>query len=300
MNPRKKSSELVTLEMLNHRMPLSPDEKKRLAKLEKGYQGEKKFDGMLETLGQQAIILTDLLLETNNTKFQIDSIVILQNMLYLFEVKNYEGDFYVEEDRWFTMSKREISSPIEQVNRSNLLLRQLLQQHGLHFQIKPYLLFVNDAFTLYQAPKDPTIVFPTQLSRFLENMRHEPATLGARHKKVANKLLSLRTKENPCNIEYTYDQLKKGIVCAECGGFITHTYFNTLMCSECNHVELMDKAISRSVEEFLHLFPMKKITLPTVYEWCGQLLSKKKIREVLGKHYYLIREGRASHYVRKE
>ncbi|WP_138420224.1 nuclease-related domain-containing protein [Aquibacillus sediminis] len=299
MEPRQKPLELVTLELLSHRMALPLNEQQRLTKLEKGYQGEKKFDGMIEILKNDAIVLNDLWFEINNTKFQIDSLVILQNMIYPFEVKNYEGDFYVEVDRWFTMSKREISSPQQQVNRSTILLRQLLQQHGLHFQIQPYLVFVNDAFTLYQAPKDPTIIFPTQLNRFLEKLHNEPSALGARHKKLAEKLVELRTSEQPRAYEYTYDQLEKGIVCAECGGLLVRFNLKKLACNKCNHEVHVETAVRSNIDELQILFPDKKLTVASVYDWCGGYVSQRTINEVLRKNFRLIYKGRASYYIKQ-
>ena len=64
--------------------------------LEKGYEGERNFEVLLEHHLSEGLILNDLLLEKNNTLFQIDSLLISQNSIYLFEVKNYEGDFYIE------------------------------------------------------------------------------------------------------------------------------------------------------------------------------------------------------------
>ncbi|WP_264736692.1 nuclease-related domain-containing protein [Cytobacillus firmus] len=40
------------------------------------------------------------MLDYSSTLFQIDSLLITVDCIYSFEVKNYEGDFYIEQDRW--------------------------------------------------------------------------------------------------------------------------------------------------------------------------------------------------------
>lgn len=86
--------ELKILRCLDPRMHLSAKEKLYLDNLEKGYEGELIFEKeWLEPLLGECFILNDCLFEVNNTYFQIDTLLILQKMIYLFDVKNYEGDF---------------------------------------------------------------------------------------------------------------------------------------------------------------------------------------------------------------
>ena len=107
-------------------MKLAEKDKHSISNLVKGFEGEVMFDLLTEKLQCQSYILNDLLLETNNGKFQIDTLMITQEPLYLFEVKNYEGDFYFEADRFYTLPKKEYKNPLHQLQRSESLLRQLL------------------------------------------------------------------------------------------------------------------------------------------------------------------------------
>lgn len=74
---------------------------------------------MEKKLTNDWLIVKDLLLESNNTVFQVDTLLISPETVYLFEVKNYEGDFYIESDRWYTISKTEINNPLLQLNEVN-------------------------------------------------------------------------------------------------------------------------------------------------------------------------------------
>jgi hypothetical protein len=74
--PRTESEELLILRSLNTRMNLSVKDKQHYFNLKKGYEGEEMFDTLTENLQCECFILNDLLLKTNNTIFQIDTLII--------------------------------------------------------------------------------------------------------------------------------------------------------------------------------------------------------------------------------
>ncbi|WP_231687892.1 nuclease-related domain-containing protein [Bacillus sp. FJAT-27251] len=84
---RKESDELLTMRYLNTRKQLTEKDKSRYVKLEKGYEGEVQFDTLTENLSEERYILNDLLLEANNSHFQIDSTVVSQGTIYLLDLK---------------------------------------------------------------------------------------------------------------------------------------------------------------------------------------------------------------------
>lgn len=118
---RAPSRELKTFRALNPRMILSTDEKQTHSNLEKGFEGELMFDKLTDALPDNWLIIKDLLLRKNNTHFQIDSTLISRETIFLFEVKNFEGDFYIDGDKWYTMFKNEINNPLNQVERNESL-----------------------------------------------------------------------------------------------------------------------------------------------------------------------------------
>ncbi|MDQ0268312.1 nuclease-related domain-containing protein [Cytobacillus purgationiresistens] len=97
------NKELLIMRQLVRRMHLESNEQHYVNNLEKGFEGEAAFCEKLSLQSNKAVILHDLLLEINQTIFQID-FLILYDKLYHLEVKNYEGDFYVDKDCWFSIS----------------------------------------------------------------------------------------------------------------------------------------------------------------------------------------------------
>ncbi|MBU8731021.1 NERD domain-containing protein [Cytobacillus oceanisediminis] len=296
---RFEPKELEMLRFLSRRLELPLKNENQYLYLEKGYAGEQHFDRELQDLPDSCIILNDLLLENSNTHFQIDTLLIAGGTIFIFEVKNYEGDYYIENERWYSLlSKTEIKNPLLQLQRSETLLRGLLKEFGYHLPIKSHLIFINPGFQLYQAPINIPAVFPSQLNRFLEKLKTIPNAAKSRNLKLAEQLNARCLKENPyVRIpEYTYDLLRKGIICSSCTSFLARFTQGYLTCGECGSKEKVDTAVLRSVKEFAVLFPDRKITTNTIVDWCGGIGSGKVVQRILVRNYEKKGRGKASYY----
>ncbi|MFE8701986.1 nuclease-related domain-containing protein [Cytobacillus sp. FJAT-54145] len=289
--PRTKSSELLMLSSLNTRMKLTETDKQHYLNLRRGYDGEKLFDSLIENLRSDCLIVNDLLLKLNNTLFQIDSLIIFQETIFVFEVKNFEGDFYYSSDRIYTYSKKqEISNPLNQLNRTDSLLRQLLQQIGYNATIQSSVIFINPEFTLYQAPLDKPFIFPTQVNKFIHKLNKISSSLNETHKNLVEKLLSLHIKESPYTLlpSYNYDLMEKGITCVCCSSFSVSIKGKKVICEDCNHGELITDAVLRNINEFKLLFPDIKITTTIIHDWCKIIKTKKRIQRILEKNFKMV------------
>lgn len=298
---RSESAELLILRSLNTRMNLFAKDKQHYFNLQKGYEGEVRFDSLTAKLECDCYILNDLLLKQNNTTFQIDSLLIQSETIYLFEVKNFEGDYYYESDRLYKNPKSEITNPLNQLNRSESLLRQLFQNLSYNFPIIASVVFINPEFTLYQTPLNKPFIFPTQITRYLKNLDTIPSKLNSRHKLLADQLISLHIKDSPFTQlpSYNYDQLQKGITCLRCNSFSISTEGKNCVCNECGYKELIPVAVMRSVMEFQLLFPNQKITTKAIHEWCQVVESKKRIKSILEKNFKIIENNRWSYFIEK-
>ena len=295
---RNKSIELLILSNLEKRLNLEKNDRLHYSNLQKGYEGELLFDSMTKKLQCNCYILNDLLLKVNNTTFQIDTIIITAETIYLYEVKNYKGNYYYETDKFFKMPSTEIINPLYQLERSRSLLRQLLHKHGFNLPITASLIFINPAFTLYQAPLNKPIIFPTQLKQYLNKLNAIPTPLNQSHQRLAEKLISLHIDDSPFTQlpSYDYDQLQKGINCGKCNSFAINVQASNCVCRECGYKELVATAVMRGVKEFRLLFPEQKITTNKIHEWCQVVHPKKKIRVILGSSFQMRGTGRWAYY----
>ncbi|MFB4159416.1 nuclease-related domain-containing protein [Geomicrobium sp. JSM 1781026] len=280
MDEREKSAELTLLRLLNKRMRLDAPE--HLHSLEKGFVGECQLDKWLNSVTSDCIILNDLWLQYKQSLFQVDTLIIFPEKIFILDAKNYSGDYKVDGDYWSTLRGHEIKNPLHQLQRCVTLLRQLLQSFGYTLPIEYRLMFMNPEFMLYQAPPQLPAVFTSQLDRFLCTLNASTAPLSKSHHALAAKLTFKQLTTNPFALQqsYSYDQLRKGVVCLRCPGMMERRrrYFQ---CMKCEAQESVHVAISRSIHEFVQLFPERKLTTSAIFDWCGGEGERRFIRNLL-------------------
>lgn len=293
------SVELQVFRCLKNRMVFTEKEKSYYTNLEKGYLGEIKFDELTKGLIDHCLIVNDLTLKVTNNIFQIDSLLIFNEMLCVFEVKHLEDNFYFQTNRWYSLpSRKEINSPILQLERSETLLRKYFQTHRFSIPIESKIVFVNPTFTLYQAPIDIPVVFPTQLQHLKSTLESKRGTLTTQHIKLAKQLcddhmVTTRLLRVP---SYSYESLRKGIKCRSCGGFHQQWGNILLHCINCGDFESAEAAFVRTVKEFDILFAGRKIKTKEIYDWCRIIPSKRLVRLLLNRHLNSIGNGRSTYY----
>ena len=286
--PRMERQELIILRCLNARMELPDVDKRNFYNLKKGYEGEVMFDSLTEKIQSNCYVLNDLLLEVNNNKFQIDTLII-KDTLHVFDVKNNEGDYYYENGEFYSKKNdtKITTNPLDQLKRCDSLFHQLLQKHGFRIPVESNVVFINPEFTLYQAPKNKPLIYPTQINSLMKKLNTTTRNLTGKHKQLAELLVSLHFVESPYPrlLHYEYGQQRKGFICCLCQSFSVCVDHKMLVCNDCGHQETVDAAVVRSVEELKLLFPDRKITTSAVMEWCGGVLSDNIIRRILNKYY---------------
>lgn len=296
--PRKEPYLLSILEILNRRMALSKTDRQLYYNLKKGYEGEVRFDGFIVKAEIDCLILNDLLLKVNNQTFQIDSLLITNHAIHFFEIKNYSGDFYYENNHFYHKGGAEISNPLIQMERTKSLLRQLLLQLDISIPVHASIIFINPDFTMYQAPLDKPFIFSSQLNRLQSKLIFTHLKLNKIHKHVAKQLLDCHINENPYQQipNYNFTQLHKGMTCTICHSFNNVVKGLKFICGECGHIERIDLAIVRCTKEFQLLFPGETITTHKIAEWC-KVHSKKTVQRVLESHFTMVGKKRWVYYV---
>ena len=288
LRSRPESDELLKMRALNTRMELTQEERFHYFNLEKGYEGEVQFDRKAEVLQEERYIINDLVLKINNSYFQIDSTLISQEVIRLLDVKNFEGDFCIEQDRFFLVkSGREYKNPIDQLNKCASQFRQLLQDLKLNYLVEATIIFINPEFTLYNAQVDHPIILPNQVNRFLKSINDTPSKLNDGHDRLAKQLISLHQTKNPYSLvpNYQYEQLRKDTYCKFCRSFLVSLQNHLFVCEKCGGNETVEDTILRNVREFQLLFPERKITTTNIYEWCNVDLTKRTFCRVLKKNF---------------
>lgn len=299
---REPSTQLETLRVLKRRSDLLNPQMSSIQHMVKGCQGECRFDEMLEELKSECLILNDLTLRINGRTCQIDTLLITGEGVTLYEVKNYEGQFVYTEDKLKILStNKEISNPVHQLSRTTNLFRQLMEDQHANFTLQTYIVFINEAFTLYNAPVDSPFILPTMLDYHMKKLSNERRALNKSHYTFAETLKQMNQPELTFYSfpEYDWSGLEKGAFYKVCQSELGKPIGRMCQCNKCGCKEVSTDVILRQINEYLLLFPEKKLTTNDVYEWIGKLFSKKSIRSVLEKNFELKGNYKGRYYTKK-
>ncbi|MBR7554868.1 nuclease-related domain-containing protein [Allobacillus sp. GCM10007491] len=302
LKERSKPLELQRLEVLNRRISLTTKQHTNYLQYSKGYEGERLFDSLVQDFSEKHIVLTDLLLQFNDTVFQIDSLLITQEKILIYEVKNFTGEYIFEQDKFLKLPQQEIQNPLHQVARSSSLLTQLIRRAGFNLPTQSHVIFVNRNFTLFNAPPNTAMILPTQIEGHLKYLQTIPSRHNDLHKRLMEKLIELHLDKSPYQqqFDYTYEEIKKGITCARCHSYKIKLIGRMINCNDCDLSESYVDSVIRTINEFLILFPDMKLTVINVYELCGELISKKVISHTLQKNFKKMGSNRWTYYVREK
>lgn len=297
---RNKSNYLRAIEALDKRMKLADEEAVHLMNMQKGYEGEILFDSLVkEFLDVDVLVLNDLLFTEKGSTFQVDSLILTGDKVLLFEVKNYTGNFQFNSHHLLTFSGKEVGNPLNKLDETSTKMRQVLSKWNVNLTFDPALIFVNPAFTLYNAPTGSPIIFPTQIREHLSRMNQRTLPLSKKHHQLADKMIKEHQNESAFQQKfpnYTYDVLKKGLWCNECGFPDLTITQRTCFCKACGHRASVEAIVLHQVEDFRLLFPDSKITTPTMYEWLGSTIPIARIRKILVKNYKICGATHGSYY----
>lgn len=300
---REKPYKLQVLELLQHRIVLTSEGCKELSNQTSGYTGEVRWDEFTRQLTCDCLILNDLPLIESGTDFQVDALIITPEEIGLYEVKNYGGE-YLYNDGFLEAVHSDLSfhSPTERVNRHTSLLRSLLKKHHFTMPIKQYVVFVHPEFMLYDASLYKKVLLLSTLPAHFRKLNKCTDALCEKHWQLAQKLCELSDQTEPYVRgipKYTYEECKKGAICEQCGCFIRKIQYKSKLCKceKCGHKELVYKAILRHIREYCLLFPLRRLSIAAIFDWCGGVFSERKISAVLQREYRAMSAGKYRHFV---
>ena len=125
--------------------PEAPDED-ALARMA-GEQGEELATRRINrALNEDDVLLTNIEIEYDGKKTELDNVIINKNGIFIIEVKNYSGQLYGEEDdkEWIkqhesdggNIYEKSVRNPIGQVKREVYLLAKLLRYYGFRVWVE--------------------------------------------------------------------------------------------------------------------------------------------------------------------
>lgn len=291
---------LLIYNSLAARQPLTAKQMKDFNLLQKGYLGEKRFESMLSECPYENIIpLFDCLFEIYGTEVQIDCLLVTTDTIYLLEIKNYSGDYYMKNNQIYHLqSHREIYNPLNQIERSTFLFKKLLDELNIKTKVKSFVIFINREFFCYEVESHLPFIFSSQIMRFLNKVNENSSPFIDGAEKTAQKILSLTKSKSKYEQlpSVENEKIKPGVLCPNCSAQVTRDSKTKLYCENCKKEYERDALLLHAISEFKLLFPEEKITIGSIKIWSENLFSKSVLQRFLKANFNMIGKGRYTYY----
>jgi len=268
---RMKSSVLKKLEAVIPRLAPNfarlSDIEYELAREIKGYSGEKRVDYFLDELSGRYSILRGVCLRSQGKKFQIDTLIITGNAIYIVEIKNLSGTItfdttlnqFIRDDGEKETGYRH---PITQAQLQQLRLESWLRDWNLKNPPIYYFIAISDPATIIKVVGDSSYI-----GRLVSHGEHIPGKILEKESEIARnggakiKHIALGKAITQAGEEYDYNILKKfgvkeedirpGVQCPTCSTLGMVRQYGIWHCPKCQTQS--KNAHSKTLSDFLLL-----------------------------------------------
>ncbi len=292
--------QLVALKKRGH---LSFKTNTYLKHLNLGHGGEVSFANIFDSMmSDYCETIHDFRFIMDGSERQIDTMAIFNDSILIFEIKNHQGNQVFHNGSFYSYkTKKELKSPLRQVNDIAHKFSELLYSIDQKIPIYSYVVYMNRNFQLYNLPLKEPIIMYSQLNNFLHDLKIQQTLVKPHVQILKNQITHLNDEiSRYCDVEYTFESLNKGIFCENDGGNLIPNGLEKYICKNCGAFYQQKDVVCQLVEDFKALFPGKKVTLNSLYEFSGKKISHYKLQRVLNAYYKKIGVRRGSYYVDKK
>lgn len=280
---------------LDTRECLDYDQQQELYRLERGDTGEKKVVEYLEEFGQDHWqILTNIWLYEYGL-FEIDCLLLTKTDIYLFEIKNYNGDFKYANSQCYFSDDIISHNPISQTQRCKVNLQNILSAVGMRVTVNANLVFAGEHtdIEIQDYIEDLDVLTINQLRKLIYSIANNEQTKLDTGKRPLNRRKILRIIEHakrkspyqpqPLS-QLEQSRLRKGIKCANCGSFDLNTARSYLIC-KCGLHEPREMAIVRTICEYGVINFDKDLHIADLHNFFGGDISRVTITKYLRTYF---------------
>lgn len=212
-----------------------------------GYQGEKiMYKWLLQYLPSNATILQDIWMKNRGTT-QIDLLVLLNNIVWVIEVKHYNGYFHYQDNVCKLNGYRMDKDHLAQMRNRMLIMQDIVTQSGQDFHLKGTTIFTHENSEISIPPEKTfdTLTF-NQAKRYLSTeILSQANRSNVPILQYLEKFLTHSTFIMPTLNQKDFTFLKKGVYCPECFSFNIRASIRNIHCEGCYYKEMKRKSMMR-------------------------------------------------------
>lgn len=302
-------TELDQLQITTARDFLSTENDRfKLQILKAGLAGEDKAVKCLENHGKDHwIMLRNLWINFNNA-FEYDIILITNHCVYIFEVKNYTGNFTYENGVCILNNRKMDHDVIQQTRRNFLRMERLCNQLPNPPKVKGAIIFIgeNNQVEIKSPVEDIETLQLTDFYEYIKDMIE--AEENTNHSTFINPT-QIITHLEKFEVAHPYppqslsksviQEFRPGIHCARCGNYNLKTTKYYLECP-CGYHESREEAIVRTVCDYGVLTHDKNFSLGEIMAFINHEAAHTFLRDILVKHFKQTLNGRFTYYENKK
>lgn len=239
-------------------------------------------------------------------RFESDVFLFTRRGHYIFEVKNYEGQFVYRDGNCWLNNWKLSTNCVSQVRRAVTNFEGMCKEAGLACKPKGVLAMVGrDSWArIEDEVRDITVLNHGQLMAFVKRLKQEDERGG---KRVDFKgLLDIFKQyqiENPFRPEMVsseeFARLRKGICCGRCGKFSVEIGRWFVKCA-CGFEESRESAIVRTICDYGVINYQLDLKTQEVLAFFGGDISRGNLITILQKHFEAVDRNRYSYYKNKK
>lgn len=261
----------IYIEAIKGRAELNEALLQKLQNKSSGDDGEDYFRAVLKCRDDLNVINNFQL--NHNNHVQIDSIVIDDHAIHLFEIKNYKGIYTIDKSYIKNSYGGTITSPLIQLHRAEKELNKFCKSLGITLPIISKIVFTNPYFILKETiPQKDKIILPAEIGNIQNTFSNQ---FSENSLDIKRKLLS-KSKDFYENYNFgitiPFSQIIPGIKCPACNRMFTVKIENQKQKCKCQYCKReMDKkyVYERNLLELWYL-KRESFTMQEAMWWLGE------------------------------
>ncbi len=282
---------------------LSTKEKVNFTRGEKGMAGENRISNFITENGRPNWTIIRNMWLSDDSPFECDVILITKYAIHTFEVKNYTGRFTYENGSCKIGNIKMEHDCIQQARKSFLKLQKICKKFNYHLPVNGSIIFSSpkNKVVINSPVEDIHVLEMPDLYEYLQNIKQAEDLHPAKpidFQRLIEHLENYRIADLYLPASYSSEKMtttRKGICCGMCRSFDIEHSKHYIHC-DCGFHESREEAIVRSACEYGVLTYDRNFSTGDISEFIGKQVSRKLLKNTLGKHFRHILKQKYSYY----
>lgn len=272
LKPLEPSFKLKYYQALLHRTHLTTQQQSDYQTCLSGYQGEQTFLNMIQPF-KEILIICDINMISAIGEAQFDFLVIFNQTITHFDVKNYKGTYRIEDGAFKNQYNNNVKNPDIQLSRAHNILQNIIHPYYPHIKIHSYNVFINDQYFFKGDTNNEKWIFRSMLNHYLKQYQKQNI-FPEEDFHLATFILKNQAEQShyqqPVKTPFHWDM--KGLKCPTCLNSIQllERNKNTYTCNHCHTKHTVKSIIKHNLKE-LYILKGDAFTTKEATKWCEHI-----------------------------